>query len=198
MTTGERLDTGRLILPALRWRADGGFGHEAATIADALELGAGGFIIFGGTVEGVRRLTTDLLRRAGRPLLIASDLERGAGQQVDGLTEFPPPRGAGLVRRCGSGSLGRQRSPRRRRAPWASTGSSPRCADLDVLAENPIVQTRAFGDDPERVASYVRTWIEGCQDAGALACAKHFPGTAAPPSTRTSICPSSTPGRRRC
>jgi beta-glucosidase-like glycosyl hydrolase len=48
--------------------------------------------------------------------------------------------------------------------------------DLDVLPENPIVQTRAFGDDPNRVASLVRTWIEGCQDAGALACAKHFPG----------------------
>jgi beta-glucosidase len=48
--------------------------------------------------------------------------------------------------------------------------------DLDVLADNPIVQTRAFGDDPNRVASLVRTWIEGCQDAGALACAKHFPG----------------------
>jgi hypothetical protein len=48
--------------------------------------------------------------------------------------------------------------------------------DLDVLPDNPIVQTRAFGDDPNRVASLVRTWIEGCQDAGALACAKHFPG----------------------
>ena len=39
------------------------------------------------------------------------------------------------------------------------------------MADNPIVQTRAFGDDPNRVASLVRTWIEGCQDAGALACA---------------------------
>src|SRR6185295_3259096 len=48
--------------------------------------------------------------------------------------------------------------------------------DLDVLADNPIVQTRAFGGDPNRVASLVRTRIEGCQDAGALACAKHFPG----------------------
>jgi Glycosyl hydrolase family 3 N terminal domain len=45
-----------------------------------------------------------------------------------------------------------------------------------VLPENPIVQTRAFGADPNRVATFVRSWIEGCQDAGALACAKHFPG----------------------
>jgi beta-glucosidase len=38
------------------------------------------------------------------------------------------------------------------------------------------VQTRAFGSDPQRVATMVRSWIEGCQAAGALACAKHFPG----------------------
>jgi hypothetical protein len=49
-------------------------------------------------------------------------------------------------------------------------------ADLDVLPENPIVQTRAFGHDPQRVATLVRSWIEGCQGAGALACAKHYPG----------------------
>src|SRR6185503_14192837 len=36
--------------------------------------------------------------------------------------------------------------------------------------------TRAFGSDPARVATCVRSWIEGCQTAGALACAKHFPG----------------------
>src|SRR5918992_4535910 len=82
---------GRLILPALRAKPDGGFGHEAGAIADALDVGVGGFILFGGTAESVRRLTADLLRRAGRPLLLAADLERGAGQQISGLTEFPPP-----------------------------------------------------------------------------------------------------------
>ena len=61
------LELGRLILPALRWRPETGFAHEAGPVAEALELGAGGFIIFGGTVESVRRLTVDLLRRAGRP-----------------------------------------------------------------------------------------------------------------------------------
>jgi hypothetical protein len=49
-------------------------------------------------------------------------------------------------------------------------------ADLDVVPDNPIVQTRAFGAEPQRVATMVRNWVEGCQAAGALACAKHFPG----------------------
>jgi beta-glucosidase len=169
------MTVGRLILPALRAGADAGFSHEAARIADALDLGVGGFIVFGGTVESVRRLTADLLRRAGRPLLIASDLERGAGQQVAGLTQFPPPLAlaslgdAAVVRWAGAVTA------QEARAVGINWVFAP-VADLDVLPDNPIVQTRAFGDDPNRVASMVRTWIEGCQAAGALACVKHFPG----------------------
>ena len=174
-TSSAAPESGRLILPVLRAAADGGFGHEAARIADALDLGVGGFIVFGGTVESVRRLTADLFRRAGRPMLIAADLERGAGQQVAGLTEFPPPlalaalEDAAVVRWAGAVTA------QEARAVGINWVFAP-VGDLDVLADNPIVQTRAFGDDPNRVASLVRTWIEGCQDAGALACAKHFPG----------------------
>ncbi len=170
-----QLHPGRLILPALRWRPDGGFGHEAGAIADALELGVGGFILFGGTVESVRRLTADLLRRAGRPLLIAADLERGPGQQVTGLTEFPPPAAlaslgdTAVVRWAGAVTA------QEARAVGINWVFAP-VADLDLLAENPIVQTRAFGPEPGRVATFVRGWIEGCQEAGALACVKHFPG----------------------
>ena len=126
-------------------------------------------------MESVRRLTADLLRRAGRPLLIASDLERGAGQQVAGLTQFPPPLAlaslgdASVVRWAGAVTA------QEARAVGINWVFAP-VGDLDVRPDNPIVQTRAFGDDPNRVASLVRTWIEGCQDAGALACAKHFPG----------------------
>jgi beta-glucosidase-like glycosyl hydrolase len=165
----------RLILPALRSEALSGFGHEAGRIADALEIGVGGFIIFGGTAETVRRLTADLLRRAGRPLLLAADLERGAGQQIAGLTEFPPP--------MALASLGDPAIVR-----WAASVTAQEAravginwifapvADLDILPDNPIVQTRAFGEDPNLVATCVRHWIEGCQSAGALACAKHYPG----------------------
>ena len=85
------LAPGRLIMPALRWRESSGYAHEHPTITAALEQGAGGFIIFGGPAFMARALATDLVRRAGRPLLLGADLERGAGQQFDGLSELPPP-----------------------------------------------------------------------------------------------------------
>src|SRR5215208_3860902 len=169
------MNPARLILPALRSDALTGFAHEAGRIADTLEIGVGGYIIFGGTAESVRRLTADLLRRAGRPLLLASDLERGAGQQVAGLTEFPPPMALASLGDTAVVRWAAAVTAQEARAVGINWVFAP-VGDLDVLPENPIVQTRAFGDDPNRVASLVRTWIESCQGAGALACAKHFPG----------------------
>ena len=171
----DELQTGRLIMPALRAGPGGAFAHEAGAIADALELGVGGFIIFGGNAESVRRLTADLLRRAERPMLLASDLERGAGQQVEGLTEFPPPLALAAMGDPGVARWAGAVTAQEARAVGINWIFAP-VADLDVLPENPIVQTRAFGHDPDRVATLVRSWIEGCQAAGALACAKHYPG----------------------
>jgi beta-glucosidase len=171
----DPLEPGRLILPALRAAAGGSFAREAGSIADALDLGVGGFIIFGGNAESVRRLTADLLRRAERPLLLASDLERGAGQQIEGLTEFPPPLALAAMGDAAVARWAGAVTAQEARAVGINWVFAP-VADLDVLPENPIVQTRAFGRDPDRVATLVRNWIEGCQGAGALACAKHYPG----------------------
>ena len=169
------MSAGRLVFPALRWRVDSGFAHEAAAIAAALEFGAGGFILFGGTADTVFELTARLRREAGRPLLIAADLERGAGQQVAGLDELPPPRalaslgdpavlrGAGVLTALEALSVG---------INWVLAP----VVDLDIEPGNPIVQTRAFGPDPDLVAEAAAAWIVGCEAPGALACAKHFPG----------------------
>src|SRR5439155_19160322 len=86
----------RLVFPALRGRPSaGGFDHERRKIDAALAAGVGGFIVFGGTLESVTALTRELRRQAGRPLLVGADLERGAAQQVVGLTELPPPAALG-------------------------------------------------------------------------------------------------------
>jgi hypothetical protein len=52
--------------------------------------GIAGFIIFGGRLETVREGIKELQKEAKRPLIIASDLEQGLGQQLEGGTLFPP------------------------------------------------------------------------------------------------------------
>lgn len=165
----------RLVLPAIRWRESSGFVAEGPSIAAALDLGVGGFIVFGGTADAVRTLTTELRQRAGRPLLIASDLERGAGQQFEGLTEFPPPRALASMGREDVIAWSAHVTAREARGVGINWVFAP-VADLDVLPENPIVQSRAFGMAPADVARSVSTWVRACQDSGALACAKHWPG----------------------
>src|SRR5260370_4916953 len=54
--------------------------------------------------------------------------------------------------------------------------------DVDVNSNtgNPIINTRSFGEDPEKVSEFVTEFIRGVQENGGLATAKHFPGHGAP------------------
>ena len=165
----------RLVMPAIRWKPDSGFDHEAGPIEAALRLGVGGFIVFGGTRDAVASLTARLRRDAGRPLLISADLERGAGQQVAGLTEIPPPAALAALGGVEPARNAGHLTAAEARSVGINWLLGP-VADLDLAAENPIVQTRSFGADPVEVAAQVAAWIEGAHRGAALVCVKHFPG----------------------
>ncbi len=168
----------RLVLPALRWRRETGFLHEHDAVDAALGLGVGGFIIFGvpgARADEVAALTARIRERAGRPLLLGADLERGAGQQARGLTPVPPPAAlASLDDEAAIAWAGRV-TARDALAAGLNWVFAP-VADLDLEPENPIVQTRSFGADPARVGRQVAAWVAACQAEGVLACAKHYPG----------------------
>ena len=164
-----------LFYPAIRWDATHGYESQRAAIDEALKLGVGGFILFGGPSEHVASLTEDLHSKSRLALLIGADLERGAGQQFAGQTALPPL--------AAIASLEDLQSIRRSAAVSAIEARSlginwiyaPDC-DIDVEPDNPIIGTRSFGSDPDRVGEYAAAWIDACQAEGVLACAKHFPG----------------------
>ncbi len=163
-----------LLVPAIRLDRDDGT-QEATALRRAKEPWVAGFILFGGEAEQVARLTRRLREEAGRHLLIASDMERGAGQQVKGLTRLPDH---GIL---GIGGL-----------PWDAfscgrlTAIEARsvgidvvfapCADVRSTLDNPILGNRAFGFDPSRVGVMAAHFAAGVTTGGALAVAKHFPG----------------------
>jgi len=163
-----------LVLPAVRWDAERGFAPALPAVEQALALGVGGFIIFGGEREAVARLAADVAAGSRHPLLVASDFERGAGQQVAGLTALPP---ALAVASLGDEALADAATitAAEARDVGVSWALAP-VVDLDVEPANPIVQTRALGEDPETVGRGASAWISACQSSGVLACAKHFPG----------------------
>ena len=164
----------RLVCPALRWRR-GSFKSERSKIEQALAAGVGGFILFGGTRAAVTALTSALRDLAGRPLLIASDFERGPGQQVRGLTELPPPAALGYLNDLDATYACGMITAIEARAAGLNWIFAPVC-DLDIEPKNPIVQTRSFGADPAAVGRHAAAWIKGCQEHGVMACATHYPG----------------------
>jgi beta-glucosidase-like glycosyl hydrolase len=169
------MQVARLLLPALRWDERTGFDHEQSRIETALARGAGGYVLFGGEALAVHALTTALRARCAHPLLIAADLERGAGQQFRGATALPPLAALGALDDLAATRQAAGLTAREARALGVNWVLAP-VADLDIEPDNPIIGTRSFGADPVRVAAHVSAWIEGCQAEGALSCAKHFPG----------------------
>jgi beta-N-acetylhexosaminidase len=48
--------------------------------------------------------------------------------------------------------------------------------DVNNNADNPVINVRSYGEDPETVARFGAAFIEGVQSQGVIATAKHFPG----------------------
>jgi hypothetical protein len=49
-------------------------------------------------------------------------------------------------------------------------------ADVNLDPDNPIINVRSYGEDPQDVARFVVAFVRGVQSAGVLATVKHFPG----------------------
>jgi len=164
-----------LFYPAIRWDATHGFEGQRAAIGEALKLGVGGFIIFGGPSEHVAALTEEIHSKSRVALLIGADLERGAGQQFAGQTALPPLAAVASLEDLQAIRRAAGITALEARSLGINWIYAPDC-DIDVEPNNPIIGTRSFGSDPERVAEYAVAWIDACQSEGVLACAKHFPG----------------------
>ena len=48
--------------------------------------------------------------------------------------------------------------------------------DVNDNPANPVIAVRAFGDNPDTVTEYGLAYMQGLEEAGAIACVKHFPG----------------------
>ncbi len=167
------MNPARLVFPAIRW-GDRNVEKVWRELRRSLDLGVGGFVVFGGSVSGMRELVARTQEREGRPVLFAADLERGAAQQLEGATPLPPA--AALAATDAAALLDAARITAQEAAAAGIGWVLAPVADLDVESLNPIVGSRSFGSEPAIVAERVRAWVATVQEEGIHACAKHFPG----------------------
>jgi len=175
MSEQTRRDLAQLLVPTLHWQPGQGFAAVRPLIEEAIALGVGGFQLVGGEQDTVRALAKELQVKSRHPLLIAAELERGAGQQFAGATGLPPVAAITATGDLESLRRAARLTAREARTMGVNWNLAPVC-DLDLLADNPILGTRAMGSEARRVAPLVQAWIEACQAEGVLACAKRFPG----------------------
>ncbi len=171
MIEAEQL-AGQVVMPRIDF-------NDSGSIQDSIELvekyKVGGFIIFNGELEKVRRHTDRLQASSDRLLLFGCDAERGLGQIVKGGTVFPFLMAQGAA---GSDELiGKQAEITAEEMKYCGMNLifAP-VLDINTNPDNPIVNIRSFGDDPETVAELAGTFIRKIRESRVLSCGKHFPG----------------------
>ncbi len=117
-------------------------------------------------------------RIAKVPLMVAGDFERGASMRVDGTTVFPHAMAFGATGEPAFSRYEGEVTAREARALGVQWVYYP-VADVNNNPDNPIINIRSFGENPQDVAAQVRAFIEGAhadRKNYVLATAKHFPG----------------------
>lgn len=131
-------------------------------------------VILGQPLEAAS-MANRLQQAAALPLLVAADFEWGLGMRIAGATSFPRAMAFGAA---GDEQLTREAgrvTGAEARAIGVHVNFAP-VADVNNNARNPVINTRSFGEDPQRVAALALAFARGLRDGGALATIKHFPG----------------------
>lgn len=175
MTLDEKI--GQLICPGLpngNFRSTASIDYETAR-RNVVEYHAGGIHTFGGDPASVALFLNDLQRLAKLPLLVTADFEGGPGYTMFGATRLPLAMSMGAAGDPQLAYEAGKLTAQEGRAVGVGINFYP-VADVQNNPQNPIINIRSFGEDPERVAAFVRSYIRGTQENGQLATAKHFPG----------------------
>ncbi len=128
-----------------------------------------------GQVYPTAVLVNTLQSHAKIPLLFAADFERGTSMRVEEGASFPHAMAVGATNRPEDAyTMGKITALEGKAVgvPWIFAPD----ADVNSNPANPIINTRSFGEDPERVSEYVAAFVRGVEENGGLATAKHFPG----------------------
>lgn len=140
-----------------------------------VENKVGGIIFFVGPVYDTVHLGNRMQEAAQIPLLMSLDAETGVGMRFESTITFP---WAMAIAATGDPEYARRMGVMTGREARASGFRYVLAPVLDVNnnADNPVINVRSFGEDPEDVAKYGIAFIDGVQSEGVIATAKHFPG----------------------
>src|SRR4051812_4603977 len=147
----------------------------------------GGFTISVGSPTEVAAKLNALQAMSKVPLLFGADLEAGAGFRarggyfvpnaidLGGASLFPPEMAVGATRDTTLAYEQGRLTALEGRALGIHIAYAP-VLDVNNNPDNPVINTRSYGEDPDLAARMGVAFIHGLQDHGMIATGKHFPG----------------------
>ena len=171
LSTQERI--GQLFMVAAY---SGGRDYNEPAITELVTKGQiGGVIFMQGDPVSQAKQTNKYQQTAQVPLLVGMDAEWGLGMRLKGVRDFPRQMmlgatadssiayrlGAAIARQCNRIGVHVNFAP---------------VVDVNNNPNNPIINARSFSEDKRLVARLGIAYMNGLQNNGVMACAKHFPG----------------------
>jgi beta-N-acetylhexosaminidase len=145
------------------------------TVSLVKDRKVGGIAIFAGDVFETAVTINRLQEAADVPLLVSADFERGLAMRTRRATAFPEAMAVAATRDPALAyRMGRVVSLEAR-ALGVHQNLAP-VVDINVHPDNPVINVRAYGEDPNWVAEIAASYARGLQEGGVIATAKHFPG----------------------
>src|SRR5260221_221871 len=162
-------------LMVIRAHSNLGPDHVAKVVNDIQKYNVGALCFFQGGPIRQANLTNYYQSIVKTPLMVTIDAEYGLGMRLDSVAKFPYQLTLGalndpsLIYEMGK-AIGEQCKRIGVQVNYAPV------VDINNNPDNPVIGFRSFGEDQYKVASFGVAYMKGMQDAGIMACAKHFPG----------------------
>ncbi|MCD8031215.1 MAG: serine hydrolase [Bacteroides sp.] len=150
--------------------------QNEALLRDAVKTyKVGGLLFSGGLMENQAQLTNKAQEMASVPVMITFDGEWGLSMRLRNTPIFPRNMILGCIQDDRLIYEYGQEVARQSREMGVHVNFAP-VADVNINPRNPVINTRSFGEDPERVADKVIAYSTGLESGGVLSVSKHFPG----------------------
>ena len=163
----------QLIMVAAYSNRDDSHKEELSRVIKKYNIG--GLIFFQGGPHRQAALTNHFQSISKTPLMIAMDAEWGPSMRLDSTIKYPKQMMLGAIQ---SNQLIYQMGvdiAQQLKRLGVHVNFAP-VVDINNNADNPVINTRSFGEDKVNVARKGLAYMMGMQDNYVIATAKHFPG----------------------
>lgn len=168
-----RQKVAQLVVPAIESCKDDSLRRERQI--NLVKAGVGGVIVMDGELRDYMEMLNELQSYSQIPLMVAIDGEWGVSMRFPQFPYYPRQMQLGALRSTEMIYQMGRFIGREMNATHIGVNYAPD-VDVNCNSQNPVINMRSFGEDPDKVARYAAAYAAGMEDEGVSACAKHFPG----------------------